>query len=238
MFFPLFDLLPGVYFFAKNRQGELMLSGTRNLSMYHIHDPVDLIGLTDFDLNPAPMAKAYTKDDALIYSTGQPLLHRLELWFDEMGMPDWFLVSKLPVRARDGTIIGIMGFSQSYEKHVDFCRPWVPWPRPLTSYGAITRPTSPWRRWAARRDFRPANWSADSRRFSALARGSFLSRLASSPPARRWRPAATVPWPRSAWIADSAIKAPSLIISTTTWASPPDGSASCVPGANVAFHIT
>jgi AraC-like DNA-binding protein len=69
------------------------------------------------------MAKGYTKDDALIYTTGQPLLHRLELWFDEMGMPDWFLVSKLPLRGRDGTIIGIMGFSQSYERHVDLLPP-------------------------------------------------------------------------------------------------------------------
>jgi AraC-like DNA-binding protein len=115
LFYPLLDLLPGVYFFAKNREGELMLSGARNLEMYHLRDEAELIGLTDFDLNPAPMAQAYVKDDARIYATGKPLLHRVELWFDQMGTPDWFLVYKLPLRARDGTIIGIMGFSQSYE---------------------------------------------------------------------------------------------------------------------------
>jgi AraC-like DNA-binding protein len=115
LFYPLFDLLPGVYFFAKNRQGELMLSAARSLKLYHIRNETELVGLTDFDLNPAPMAKTYVQDDARIYATGQPLLHRVELWFDEMGMPDWFLVNKLPLRGRDGTIIGIMGFSQSYE---------------------------------------------------------------------------------------------------------------------------
>ena len=123
LFFPLLDLLPGVYFFAKNREGELMLSGARNLKMYHLGDQTELIGLTDFDLNPAAMAEAYVQDDARIYSTGQPLLHRVELWFDEMGMPDWFLVYKLPLRARDGTIIGIMGFSQSYEGRAELLPP-------------------------------------------------------------------------------------------------------------------
>ena len=123
LFFPLLDLLPGVYFFAKNRQGELMLSGARNLKMYHLGDQTDLIGLTDFDLNPAALAEAYVKDDARVYATGQPLLHRVELWFNEMGMLDWFLVHKLPLRARDGTIIGIMGFSQSYEGRAELLPP-------------------------------------------------------------------------------------------------------------------
>jgi len=126
LFYPLLDLLPGVYFFAKNRQGEMMLSGSRNLEMYHIRDEAELVGLTDFDLNPAPMAEAYVKDDARIFVTGQPLLHRVELWFDPMGTPDWFLVYKLPLRARDGKIIGIMGFSQSYEGRAKLLPPLGP----------------------------------------------------------------------------------------------------------------
>jgi AraC-like DNA-binding protein len=115
LFYPLLDLLPGVFFFAKNRQGELMLSGSRSLDLYHLADEAELVGLTDFDLNPGPMAEEYLKDDARIYATGQPLLRRVELWFDPLGTPDWFLVYKLPLRDRDGAIIGIMGFLQSYE---------------------------------------------------------------------------------------------------------------------------
>jgi AraC-like DNA-binding protein len=123
LFHPLLDLLPGVFFFAKNRQGELMLSGTRNLEMYDIHDEAQLVGLTDFDLNPAPMAESYAQDDARIYATGQPLLRRVQLWFDPMGTPDWFLVCKLPLCARDGTIIGIMGFLQSYQGRAQLLPP-------------------------------------------------------------------------------------------------------------------
>ncbi len=123
LFYPLLDLLPGLYFFAKNRKGEFMLIGTRNLKMHHVADQTELIGLTDFDLHPAPMAKAYLKDDARIYATGEPLLHRVELWFDDMGMPDWVLVYKLPVRARNGEIIGIMGVSQKYEGGAELLAP-------------------------------------------------------------------------------------------------------------------
>lgn len=38
-------------------------------------------------------------------------------------MPEWFLVNKLPIRARSGEIIGIMGFSQSYEGRAKLLSP-------------------------------------------------------------------------------------------------------------------
>ncbi len=113
LFFPLLDLLPGIYFFAKNRRGQLMFLSGHSLKMYHVPDETSLIGLTDFDLNPPGMARAYVQDDKRIYATGEPLLHKVELWFDEFGIPEWFLVNKLPIRSRRGAIVGIMGFSQS-----------------------------------------------------------------------------------------------------------------------------
>src|SRR4051794_10043711 len=59
LFFPLFNLLSGVSFFAKNRRGELMLMSRSNQSVYHIEDDAQVVGLTDFDLNPTEMAHAY-----------------------------------------------------------------------------------------------------------------------------------------------------------------------------------
>jgi AraC-like DNA-binding protein len=69
------------------------------------------------------MAQAYVHDDEQIYATGKPLLNRVELWFDSQGMPDWFLVNKLPIRSRSGKIIGIMGFSQNYEGRAKLLEP-------------------------------------------------------------------------------------------------------------------
>ncbi len=123
LFHRLFDVIPGVYFFAKNRRGELMFLSQNNREICHLDDEAAVIGLTDFDLNPADMARSYVQDDARIYATGEPLLNRVELWFDRLGMPDWFVVNKMPIRSRSGKIIGVMGFSQSYEGRAQLLQP-------------------------------------------------------------------------------------------------------------------
>jgi AraC-like DNA-binding protein len=113
-FHRLFDVLHGVLFFAKNTRGETMLVSRSILDRYGMSDETEMLGMTDFDLNPDHMASGYVADDAHIYRTGEPLLHRVELWFDEQGVPDWYIVHKLPIRSRAGEIIGIMGILQSY----------------------------------------------------------------------------------------------------------------------------
>jgi AraC-like DNA-binding protein len=115
LFHRLLDRLPGVRFFAKNRRGEIMMLDRASRRLYGIADEASVIGLTDFDLNPAGMARGYVRDDARIYATGRPLLDHVELWWDELGMPDWCVVNKLPIRSRRGRIIGIMGILQTYE---------------------------------------------------------------------------------------------------------------------------
>jgi AraC-like DNA-binding protein len=123
LFHRLFDLLPGTYFFAKSRQGEIMFTGQANRDLFRIEDEASMIGLTDFDLNPPDMAQSYVRDDARIYATGEPLLNHVELSFDAQGMPDWFVVNKLPIRSRTGKIIGIMGFLQTYEGRLKLLQP-------------------------------------------------------------------------------------------------------------------
>src|SRR5688572_18511620 len=123
LFHSLFDLIPGVYFFAKNRQGEIMFTCKASRDLYHIPDETAAIGLTDFDVNPSEMAEAYVHDDTGIFETGLPVLNRVELWFNEQGIPDWFVVNKMPIRSRTGEIIGIMGFSQSYEGRAKLLTP-------------------------------------------------------------------------------------------------------------------
>lgn len=113
-FHRLFDLLPGVHFFAKNRQGETMFSSHGVLRLYGMRDESEIIGMTDFDLNPASMAEAYVRDDQQIYETGAPILDKVELWFDEQGLPDWYTVSKLPIRSRTDQIIGVMGMLRPF----------------------------------------------------------------------------------------------------------------------------
>jgi AraC-like DNA-binding protein len=123
LFHRLFDVIPGVHFFAKNRKGELMFVSRNNLALGPKADEAAVIGLTDFDLNPADMARSYVRDDARIYATERPLLNHVELWFDRLGMPDWFVVNKMPIWSRAGKIIGIMGFSQNYDGRAKTLQP-------------------------------------------------------------------------------------------------------------------
>jgi hypothetical protein len=65
-------------------------------------DDAAFIGLNDFDVNPEELARSYVLDDARIFATGEPLFNRVELWFDQLGIPDWFVVNKMPIWSRDG----------------------------------------------------------------------------------------------------------------------------------------
>jgi AraC-like DNA-binding protein len=72
-------------------------------------DDAEIIGRTDFDLNPGSMAQAYVDDDKHLLNGQAKLIERIELWWDRQGMPDWFLVTKLPILALNGRPKGVMG---------------------------------------------------------------------------------------------------------------------------------
>jgi len=105
----IFDHIPGVNFFAKDREGRLMFASEALRRRYEMKDETEILGMTDFDLNPAMMARAYVDDDKLLLSGKRKIVERIELWWDRQQMPDWFLVTKLPFRNRKGKVIGIMG---------------------------------------------------------------------------------------------------------------------------------
>ncbi|MBP6783376.1 MAG: AraC family transcriptional regulator [Verrucomicrobiales bacterium] len=108
-FHRLFDHIPGLHFFAKNREGHLMFASQGLRARYSMRDETEIIGMTDFDLNPDLMARAYVDDDERLLAGKTKVIERLELWWDGQGMPDWFMVTKLPLCDRKGKIQGVMG---------------------------------------------------------------------------------------------------------------------------------
>lgn len=105
----LFDHLPGLHFFAKDRRGHIMFASCGLRERYSIEREEEILGMTDFDLNPGPMAESYVEDDQKLLSGTVEIIERVELWWDKQGMPDWFLVTKLPLRDRRGATAGVMG---------------------------------------------------------------------------------------------------------------------------------
>ena len=117
MFQRLFDHLPGVNFFAKDRSGRTMFASRGILERYQMSDESQMLGLTDFDINPGAMAQAYVQDDQRLLSGAARQIERLELWFDRQGMPDWYVVTKLPLLDKRGRPAGVMGVLRRAEEH-------------------------------------------------------------------------------------------------------------------------
>ena len=116
-FHRLFEHLPGVFFFAKDRDGRSMFASQGILDLYKMCDESEMLGLTAFDLYPDSMAAGYVGDDERLLSGRAKLIECMELWFDRQGMPDWFMVTKLPILDRRGHLHGVMGVLRQATEH-------------------------------------------------------------------------------------------------------------------------
>jgi PAS domain S-box-containing protein len=123
-FYRLFDHLPEVSFFAKNRQFKLMCANQRFLERFGFQNEAEVVGKDDFELFPERLAETFRRDDEEIFRTSQPKLNIVELFFTEQGVPDWFITNKLPLRDAGGTVIGIMGMVHSYEGRREAMHPY------------------------------------------------------------------------------------------------------------------
>ena len=116
-FHALFDYLPGVCFYCKDTHGRFMLASRSFLQHHQMRHERELLGLTDFDVVPHHMAAGYVKDDLRLLAGKSRCIERVELWFDEQRTPDWFFVTKLPLRDADGAICGTAGVVRRAAEH-------------------------------------------------------------------------------------------------------------------------
>jgi PAS domain S-box-containing protein len=81
----------------------------------------EIIGKTDFDFYPKELAEGFFADDQSVIRTGQPVLNREEYLLDEHGEKQWLLTSKLPLKDKEGNIIGIVGIGHNItdRKHAE-----------------------------------------------------------------------------------------------------------------------
>lgn len=124
-FYRLFDHMPDVSFFAKNRKFHLMCASQRFIERFGFRDESEVIGKHDFELFPESLAENFRRDDEEVMRTGKPKLNIVELFFNEQGVPDWFITNKLPLRNIRGEVIGVMGTVQSYDARRELLHPYV-----------------------------------------------------------------------------------------------------------------
>jgi AraC-like DNA-binding protein len=121
----LFDQLPGVSFFAKNKDCRIVAANRHFFRRFGFSCEAGIIGKDDFDMFPRRLAEHFREDDQEVMRTGKPKLNIVELFFNQQGIPDWFITNKLPVRDRTGKVIGIMGTTQSYEGKKEVLLPYL-----------------------------------------------------------------------------------------------------------------
>jgi AraC-like DNA-binding protein len=111
----MFDQQPNVFFFVKDRESRLIAASEPTWTRLGLESEADVIGRLDEDFYPEQAAKSFRADDALVFRTGKPLINRLEVWYDEQRTLNWFLTTKVPLRGKNGKIIGLMGFTRRDE---------------------------------------------------------------------------------------------------------------------------
>lgn len=105
-----FDYLPDVHFFAKDLNGRFMAASRGLLQRLGYEHEYEIIGLTDSDFHPPRTVCEIREDDRRVMETRLPLVDRVEALFSRNQARDWYVTTKLPLVAQDGSVMGVMGF--------------------------------------------------------------------------------------------------------------------------------
>ncbi|MFK7736123.1 MAG: helix-turn-helix domain-containing protein [Pirellulaceae bacterium] len=114
--FGLFDYLPGLSFFVKDRRGRFIALNRRGCEYCGVASETEAIGKTDHDFFPKARADEYRADDAAVMDSGQPIIDRIESAPEDEGSPRLVVTSKIPLRDTRGRVIGVAGFSRQVER--------------------------------------------------------------------------------------------------------------------------
>jgi PAS domain S-box-containing protein len=99
-----------IYF--KDRESRFLRSSKTHVRRMGKTRNEEVVGKTDFDFFSDEHARPAYEDERRIIDTGQPLIGKIEKETWENGQSSWVLTSKMPLRDKDGNIIGTFGISK------------------------------------------------------------------------------------------------------------------------------
>jgi PAS domain S-box-containing protein len=107
----LMDLLQGQVYFKDLQSRFLLINQTQSRAM-RLSSPAEAIGKSDFDFFTEEHARPAFSDEQEIIRTGRPIVDKeeKETWPD--GHVSWVSTTKMPLRDKDGRIMGTFGFSR------------------------------------------------------------------------------------------------------------------------------
>ena len=100
------------YLFVKDLNSRHILANSATASDLGHATPESMIGKSDFDLHPFPVAAAFLADDQQVIRSGEPKLDIEEFVLDVSGEEKWLSTSKVPLRNDQDEIIGVLGVAR------------------------------------------------------------------------------------------------------------------------------
>lgn len=115
VFAELFDVIPDVYLFIKDRRHRYMKVNPALARLLGCRSPEEMIGHTDTAFCPPVMAAQYMEEDRKVMVSRRPLLNQIWLVAGADGLPRWYVSSKFPVFGARRTVIGIAGAMRPHD---------------------------------------------------------------------------------------------------------------------------
>ena len=111
MFHELLSAIPDNIYF-KDRKSRFTILSQAMIDWFGHKKINEVIGKTDFDMFTEEHAREAFEDEQRIMETGEAIKNKEEKETWEGGKITWVSSSKVPVRSRNGDIIGIVGISR------------------------------------------------------------------------------------------------------------------------------
>jgi len=106
----LMDKVPDRIYF-KDLESRFIRNNRAHLQRFGLNHPAQLLGKSDFDFFPRAHAERTRADEIQIIQSGEPIEKEEKITWPD-GREDWAQITKIPLRDRDGKIIGTFGISR------------------------------------------------------------------------------------------------------------------------------
>lgn len=107
----LLENLPDRIYF-KDAESRFLRISRAVMEQFKIDDPGKAVGKSDLDFFTAEHAQVALNDERLVMRTGEPIIGKIERETLPDGTVTWALTSKLPMRDKNGRIVGNFGISR------------------------------------------------------------------------------------------------------------------------------
>jgi AraC-like DNA-binding protein len=117
----LFDGLTEVPFFAKNADLRYVAATPAMARLCGVRRPALMYGRRAADFFPPEVSRRYETFDRQVLATGRPISHRFDLSVGAGARPVWLLITRAPIRGKQGEMLGVAGCSRQFRSagHTD-----------------------------------------------------------------------------------------------------------------------